>query len=147
MNYELRQFVVNSGSGVSTVSMPSMAFYEDSGNLVKSGIVEMYNGAKYNVNGTYQAQIVPGQTRAVFLIKGANQSEANYLAEPLIAVEGRSGTLVGVEYTSISAATHTASAVCIAARPISMIEKIGAYTGRAHAIQVEMIFERMSEWS
>lgn len=147
MNYELRQFVVNSGSGVSTVSLSNMIYYEDSGDLVRSGIVETYSGAKYNVNGTYQALTVPGQTRAVLLFRGSSQWTTNLAADPALKTLGRSGSIVGVEYTSNGVATHTATAVCIAARPISMIDKVGAVAGRAHAMQVEMIFERTSEWS
>lgn len=139
--------MVNSGSGVNTVSLGNMIYYEDSGDTAMNGIVKMYNGAKYNVNGTYQAMTVPGQTRAVFLYRGSNQDNANLLAELTLNVLGRSGTLHGVEYTSSSVSTHTSSAVCIAARPISMIERIGAVAGRSHAVQVELVFDRMTEWS
>jgi hypothetical protein len=147
MNYELRQFVANTAGGVSTFTIQNMIFYQDSGDIVRSGTITTYSGAKYNANGTYQAIITPGETRAILLFKAGNQAAANDYVETATRMEGRSGVLHGIEYTASGIATHTCSAVCIAARPISMIDKIGASVGRSHAVQFELVFDRLNLWS
>lgn len=143
--------MVNTSGGVSTVSLVAAgrdaAFYEDTGDGVLSGVVRLLTGAKYNVNGTWQAATAPGKFRSVFLCRGGNMQSVNNLAETLYDLAGRSGVLYGVEYTASGIATHTCSVVVETARPLSMIDKVGASVGYSHAIQVEMIFDRLNDWS
>lgn len=152
MNFEPTQFVANTSGGVSTVAVKaagrSLVHYEDTGSQAISGVVRLMNsGAKYNVNGTWKASVSPGALRAVFMCRGANMQATNDLAETLYDLNGRSGTLYGVEYTGSSLSTHTCSATVDAARPISMLDRVGAAIGREHVIQVEVIFNRTGEWS
>ena len=150
-NFELRQFVANTAGGVSTVSLVSlpdrgMIFYSDTGDVPRNPIVTLFSGVKYNSNGTLPATITPGQCQAVFLCRGANQQAANDEADVLIAINGRSGTLYGIEYTAAGVATHTCTAFA-QARPISRIDRYGATSGRAHSVEVEMVFDRLNSWS
>lgn len=151
MNFEPRTLVVNTGSGTATVSLVTAgrdaSYYEDTGNQVKSGVVTLLSGAKYNVNGTWSATKVQGKTRSVYLCRGASMKDTNDLAETLYDLAGRSGMLYGYEYTSTTSVAHTCLVVVEAARPVSMMDRVGANVGRAHAIQVEMIFDRITDWS
>lgn len=151
MNFEPAQIVVNSGSGVSTVSLKAagrdVSHYEDSGDAVISGVVTLVSGEKYNVNGTWKAATTPGVTRAVYLCRANDMQATNNLAETLYDLAGRHGVLYGVEYTGSGVATHTCYVVVAAARPISMMDRVGASIGRKHAIQVEMMFDRLNGWS
>lgn len=151
MNFEPRQLVHPSGGGVATVSLVTgnrqASHYEDSGNVVISGVVTLLSGAKYNVNGTWAANTVFGKTRAVYLCRGASMQAANDLAEGLYDLAGRSGTLSAVEYTAGGVATHTCNVVVEAARPLTMLDRVGAVTGKQHSIQVEVIFDRLTDWS
>lgn len=151
MNFEPRQFVANTSGGVSTIALVTAgrdaSHYEDSGDAPISGVVTLLSGAKYNVNGTWPGTRTPGIARAVILCRAATQQSVNNLAEPLYDLAGRSGVLYGVEYTATGVATHTCSCAVDSARPLSMLDRVGAAVGRAHAIQVEMIFNRTNEWS
>lgn len=153
MNYEPRQFVANTsgGSGVSTVPLRAVnldaSFYEDTGDVVVSGVSRLLTGAKYNVNGTWAATQTPGSFRVVFLCRGPNMNSANGMANTLYDLAGRSGVLYGVDYTGSTVATHTCSAVVVSARPMSMLDRVGAAIGREHAIQVEVVFDRLTKWS
>lgn len=143
MNFEPRQL----DSTALVVTNRQAIRYEDSGNTVISGIVTLLSGAKYNVNGTWVANSAPGKTRAVYLCRGDNMQAANNLAEELYDLAGRSGTLSAVEYTSGGVATHTCSVFVESARPITMFDQVGASIGRAHYIQVEMVFDKLTGWS
>jgi len=150
-SYELRQFVANTAGGVSTVALTSanrgMIFYAETGNEVRNPTVTLFNGEKYNVNGTWPADLVMGNSRAVYSCRGANQQAANQEAATLIAINGRSGVLTGVEYTASGVATHTVSAIVLAARPTALIDRIGAWAGRQHEVNVELVFDRLNNWS
>lgn len=151
MNFEPRQFVANTSGGVSTVSLRTtgrdVTLYEDTGDIAASGVITLMNGGKYQTFGTWPGALTPGNMRAVFLCRAASQQDANNLAETLYDLAGRSGTLYAVEYTATGVATHTCSAAVASARPISMFDRVGAATGRQHAIQVEMVFDRINTWS
>jgi len=151
MNYEPRDIVCPVGDGYVTTHLVdinrSAIHYEDTGNAVISGVVTLLSGLKYNVNGTWAATTVNGKTRAIYLCRGNNMQEANTKAGDLYNLAGRSGTLSAVEYTSSGVATHTCSVVVEAARPVTMIDRVGAAVGRKHSIQVEVIFDRLSGWS
>ena len=151
MSYELRQFVANTSGGLNTVSLRlagsrDQTFYQDFGDEALSGVVQLWNGQKYNANGTWPADVRLGQARAIYLCRGANQQAANQQAAVLTAINGRSGTLYGIEYTASGVATHTCSAIA-SSRVTAMIDKIGASTGKAHSVEVEMVFDRLSRWS
>lgn len=152
MNYEPIQFV-GRVAGVTTttvfkaVGQREAAFYEDSGDAVMSGIVRTVDGTKYNTNGTWQAAKSPGSMRAVYLCRGGNMKQANDQADALYDLAGASGTLYGIEYQDTTVATHTCSVVVAAVRPISMIDRVGASLARAHALQIEIIFERTNSWT
>lgn len=151
MSYELRQFVANTAGGLNTVSLRApgsrdQTFYQDFGDEVRSGIITLWNGEKYNANGTWPADVRLGEARAIYLCRGANQQAANQQAAILTAINGRSGVLYGIEYTASGVATHTCSAVA-SARVTAKIDQIGASTGRAHSVEVEMVFDRLSRWS
>ena len=152
MNYEPTQFV-GRVAGVTTTTVlknagsRDLVFYEDSGDQLLSGIVQTANGAKYNVNGTWQAASVPGQQRAVVMCRGINMRAANLQADGLYDLAGASGTLYGIEYVGSTVATHTCSVVVGPVRPISMFDRVGASLGRSHALQVEIVFERMNDWN
>lgn len=152
MNYEPIQFV-GRVAGVTTTTVfksgtaRGAAFYEDTGNDVLSGVVRTVNGAKHNVNGTWQAASVPGTIRAVYLCRGDNMKQANDQADGLYDIAGASGTLYGIEYQDTTVATHTCSVVVGPVRPISMMDRVGASLSRSHALQVEVIFERINDWS
>jgi hypothetical protein len=148
MNYEPRQFVhANATVSLVVAGQRQPSHYEDSGDIPVSGVITLANAAKYNVNGTWRASVTPGVYRAVFLCRGATMQAANDMADTLYDLAGRSGTLYGVEYTSTSVATHTCSAYIEAVRPLSMIDRVGANVARAHALQVELVVNRLSEWS
>jgi hypothetical protein len=151
MNYELRQFVANTAGGVSTVTLRApgsrdMTFYQDSGDQIRDPLILLFSGVKYNTNGTFPSVEVPGQVQAIFLCRGDNQDGANNQAETLTAINGRSGTLYGIEYTASGVATHTCSALA-QARVISRIDQVGASVGRAHSVEVELTFDRLNKWS
>ena len=151
MNFEPRQLVYYSGSGVATASLVTgnrqATHYEDSGDAVLSGVVTLLSGGKYNANGTWRAQTVYGKTRAVYLCRGANMQAANNLAEGLYDLAGRSGTLSAVEYTAGGVSTHSCNVVVESARPLSMLDRVGAVAGKKHSIQVEVVFDRLGDWS
>ena len=152
MNYEPTQFVGRVAGSTTTTVLKStggrdLVFYEDSGDALISGVVQTVSGAKYNVNGTWQAASVPGQYRAVVMCRGANMRAANLQADGLYDIAGASGTLYGIEYVGSTVSTHTCSVVVGPVRPISMFDRVGASLGRAHAIQVEIVFERLGDWS
>jgi hypothetical protein len=151
MNFEPRTIGANYPGGVSTVSLVTAGrdavAYDDSGDLPLSGVVTLLSGAKYNVNGTWSATRTPGVMRAVYLCRAATMQDTNNLAEGLYDLAGRSGILSGYEYTAGGDSLHTCSVVVEAARPISMMDKVGAAVGKRHAIQVEVIFNRLTEWS
>jgi hypothetical protein len=151
MNYEPRTIVVNSGSGTATVSLViagrGAVAYDDTGDTPLSGVVTLLSGAKYNVNGTWQATRTPGMMRAVYLCQDSNMQLTNDKAEVLYDLAGRSGTLYGYEYNANNSVSHNCQVVVESARPISMMDKVGASIGRAHAIQVEVVFNRLTEWS
>lgn len=151
MNFEPVQIVVNTSGGVSTVSIKAtgraLSHYQDTGDAPISGVLTLLSGAKYNVNGTWQAARTPGGMQAVVLCRGASMQATNNLAETLYDLAGRSGTLYGVEYTASGTATHTCSVTVDSARPLSMMSHVGAAIGREHAIQVEMVFNRLNEWN
>jgi len=152
MNYEPIQFV-GRVAGVTTTTVFKVtgqreaAHYEDTGDEVLSGIVRTSDGTKYNVNGTWQANKSPGTVRAVYLCRGSNMKAANDQADSLYDLAGASGTLYGIEYETTTVVTHTCAAVVVAARPISMMDRVGAVLNRAHAIQVEVIFDRTNSWT
>lgn len=150
--YELRQFVANTSGGLSTVSLVNlgsrgMAHMEEEGDYIFNSVLVLRNGTKYNVNGTRPAVMAPGQARAVYFCTGTNMQHAIDNMEPLLAIAGRSGVLYGVEYTVSGVATHTCSAVVISAKPISMMDKLAPHAGTKHAVNCELVFDRLSNWS
>lgn len=120
---------------------------EDTGETAVSGVVTLYNGSKYNALGTFRANTSPGSTRAVFLCTGGSPALANDQVETLIGLLGKSGTLVAIEYTATTVATHTASAVVTVARPIATIDQFVNAVGKPSYASVELVFDRLSEWS
>lgn len=151
MNYQPTQFVGRVAGSTTTASLNIVGnlqsiLYEDSGDRILSGVVQTANGAKYNTNGTWQAASVPGAYRAVFLCRGSSMQMVNANAATLYSLNGASGTLYGVEFTATTQSTHTCSVVVTTVRPISMIDKTGAAIGKSHALQVEVVFEKMSDW-
>ncbi len=152
MNYEPTLFVGRIAGATTTTVLKNtgsrdLVYYEDSGDSVLSGVVETANGAKYNVNGTWQAASKPGALRAVVLCRGPNMRAANLQADELYDLAGASGTLSAIEYVGSTVSTHTCSVVVNMARPLSMFDRVGASLGRSHSIQVEITFERMNDWS
>ncbi len=152
MNYEPRQYVGYVNGAVSTVALRNpgqrdITHFEDTGDVPLTGVIRTVQGAKYNVNGTWRAASTPGVTRAVILCRGSTMKEANDRANGLYDLAGTSGTLYGVEYVGSTVSTHTCSVVVGPVRPLTMFDRVGAAPSRAHSIQVELVFERMGDWS
>lgn len=127
-------------------TIKQVAPYELGGNQAISRIFTLSNGAKFDADGTADGDVILGNVRAVFRCTGTSHAAANTLSLALQALLNKRGTLLGKEFSASSWVAKSCTARCTVARPV-MRAGLPMATGELHQIEVEMVWERFTNWS
>lgn len=119
---------------------------EYSGDLAITRIFRLANGTKFDADGDDDGSTVPGNIRATYRVTGSTHAAALALALTLEGCLNKKGQLYGREFGASSWVGKWCVARCMIARPIART-KLAMAAGKVYQIEVEMVWERFTNWA
>lgn len=136
------------GTTIVNTARKQVGMVETAEVVVRMGVLE--NGAKYDADGTADADVTLGQVIARYQVVGASTGMTSLNADVsgLMALRGRHGTLTGVERAA-SPVTVTCTARCVEVSPEEYNVDNGppATADFRQRIFATVVWEKLTEWA